>query len=127
MLCKILKSIRDFIGGIKSANSNLSLVSLLDQKAKDLGLQASGFSTKPLVTKFPSQSPLAEQFQKISVDFKLTEVSLKRMMEFINTVEEMPNKLKVSKFDLVSVTEAKLYFDVLLTVDAIVPADKPNL
>lgn len=116
----------ELVNGIKSANSNLSLVSVLDQKAKDLGVQASGFPAKPFITKFPSQSPFTEQFQKVSVDFKLTSVSLKKMMEYINVIEQMPNKLKVSKFRLLSVTEAKLYFDVLLTVDALIPVEKQN-
>jgi hypothetical protein len=91
-------SFDELVNGLKSANSNLSLVSVLDQKAKDLGIQTSGFPAKPLVTKFPSQSPFADQFQKVSVDFKLTGVSLKKMMEYINAIEQMPNKLKISKF-----------------------------
>ena len=122
----VQSSFDELVNGLKSSNSSLSLVSVLDQKAKDLGLQASGFPAKPLITKFPSQSPFADQFQKVSVDFKLSGVSLKKMMEFINTIEQMPNKLKVSKFRLLSITEAKLYFDVLLTVDGLIPAEKQN-
>ncbi|WP_397601735.1 hypothetical protein [Silvanigrella sp.] len=112
--------------GIKSTNANLSLISLLDQKAKDLGLQISGFPVKPIISKLPNQNPLAEQFQKVSVDFKLSGVSLKKMMEYINSAEQMPNKLKVSKFRLISITEAKLYFDVLLTVEGLMPIEKQN-
>jgi hypothetical protein len=110
----------------KSTNANLSIITLLDQKSKDLGLQISGFPVKPIITKLPNQNPLAEQFQKVSVDFKLSGVSLKKMMEYINGVEQMPNKLKVSKFRLISITEAKLYFDVLLTVEALMPIEKQN-
>ncbi len=119
-------SFDELVNGIKSANSNLSLVSILDQKAKDIGIQASGFPAKPLVSKFSSQSSFVDHFQKVSVDFKLTGVSLKKMMEYINVIEQMPNKLKVSKFHLLSITEAKLYFDVLLTVDGLIPLEKQN-
>lgn len=117
-------SFDDLSSGIKSTNSNLSLTNLLDQKAKDLGIQASGFPLKPVLSKFPNQNPLAQHFQKASVDFKLSGVSLKKMMEYINSIEQMPNKLKVSKFRLISITEAKLYFDVLLTVESLMPSEK---
>ena len=117
-------SFDDLSSGIKSTNSNLSLTNLLDQKAKDLGIQASGFPLKPVLSKFPNQNPLAQHFQKASVDFKLSGVSLKKMMEYINSIEKMPNKLKVSKFRLISITEAKLYFDVLLTVESLMPSEK---
>ncbi len=119
-------SFNELVNGLKSANSSLSLVSILDQKAKDIGIQVSGFPAKPVVSKFSSQSPFVDHFQKVSVDFKLNGVSLKKMMEYINTIEQMPNKLKVSKFHLLSITEAKLYFDVLLTVDGLIPLEEQN-
>lgn len=122
----VQRNFDELANGLTSANSGLSLVSLLDQKAKDLGIQATDFPLKPIAAKFPSQSPFTERFQKESVDFKITGVSLKKMMEYINAIEQTPNKLKVSKFRLISRTEAKLYFDVLLTVDALIPINKQN-
>ncbi|APJ03000.1 hypothetical protein [Silvanigrella aquatica] len=116
----------ELVNGIKSSNDNLNLNSLLDQKAKELGIQASNFPSKPTITKFTSQSPLAEQFQKESIDFKLTGVSLKKTMEYLNAIEQMPNKLRVAKFRILSITDAKLYFDVLLTVEGLIPEDKQN-
>jgi len=117
-------SFDELIHGIRSSNMNLSLVSLLEQKAKDLGVQTSHFPSKPLITKFTGQNPLVDLFQKESVDFKISGTSLKKIMEYINIIEQMPNKLRVTKFRLLSITEAKLYFDVLLTVEALVPEDK---
>jgi hypothetical protein len=116
----------ELINGIKSSNSNLSLASLLEQKAKDLGIQTSHFPSKPLITKFTGQSSLVDLFQKESIDFKISGASLKKIMEYINIIEQMPNKLRVTKFRLLSITEAKLYFDVLLTVEALIPEDKQN-
>ncbi|MGY3803691.1 hypothetical protein ACWNT8_06510 [Pigmentibacter ruber] len=116
----------EITSGISSANANLNMISIVDQKAKDLGIQVSGFPSKPTITKFPNQNPLAENFQKESIDFKLSNISLKKMMEFINGLEQLPNKLKVTKYRLISITEAKLYFEVLLTVEAIIPNEKEN-
>lgn len=109
-----------------STNSNLNLISMVEQKAKDLGVQVSGFPSKPALTKFPSQYPLAENFQRASIDFKLSNISIKKMLEFINNIEELPNKLKVTKYRLISLTDAKLYFEVYLTVEALVPNENAN-
>ena len=114
----------EITNSINSSNSSLKLVSIIDQKGKDLGVQVSGFRAKPTLTKFPNQSALAEGFQKATVDFKLSNISLKKMMEFINNLEQLPNKLKVTKFRLISLTDAKLYFEVLLTVEALIPNEK---
>lgn len=117
----INQNFEELTQNIYNNNSNLSLITVLEQKAKDMSIQAQGFPNKPVLSKYPGHSPLQAKFQIASVEFKLMGVSIKKIIEFSNAVEQLPNKLKISKFRLLSTTDAKLYFDVLLTVEAIVP------
>ncbi|KAB8027405.1 hypothetical protein [Fluviispira multicolorata] len=115
------------VNNLKSENLNISISSMLEAKAKELGIQASGFPDRPIVSQLPNQSPFAGQFKKISIDFKLSNVSIKKIMEYIKTVEDLPNKFVVSKLNIKSLSEAKLYFDVAITVDGVIPSEKQEL
>ncbi|WP_186645608.1 hypothetical protein [Fluviispira vulneris] len=115
------------VNNLKNDNANISLANILETTAKEKGLQATGFPDKPISSQLPSQSPFADQFKKVSIDFKITNVSLKKLMEYINAIEDLPNKFVVSKLDVQSLTDAKLYFDVSITVDGVIPSLKQEL
>lgn len=118
------KDFQELINKISNANANISMVSVLEQKAKELGIKTSiSGNSNPIITKFPNQNPLAEHFHKETIELKLSEVSLKKIIEYINAIEHMPNKFKVIKFHLISNTSLKLYFDVILTIEVIIPEE----
>ncbi len=109
---------------IRNNNQYSTLVSILDLKSKDLGIETSPLPEKPPLMDLLSTDPLYPQFQKIKINYKLTSISLRKIIDYIYSIEQMPNKFKVSGIEIQQKFGTKLYFDVNFTVEAYVPVQK---
>lgn len=105
---------------LASANENFVLFSVLEQKAKDLGLQTGGFPPQLPVVDFPSANPLSEKYQSAKVEFRVSNASLKKIIEFVVAIESTPHLLRVSSLKVRGLFANKLFFDAILEVEATV-------
>jgi hypothetical protein len=105
---------------LDAANQNLVVIGVLEQKAKDLGLATSGFPPQLPTTELPSFNPLAEKFQNAKVEFRLSNASLKKIVDYVLAIENAPHMLKVTSLKIKALYQNKLYFDATLEVEGIV-------
>lgn len=109
---------------LQSSNQPSQIVSALDQKAKSMDIQTSNLSGTPPLIGLPSSHPLAKQFKKARIEFSLSNVSLKKIIEYVRAIQEMPNKYRVTKLDISQIFGTRLYFNVNLIVECYVPSAK---
>ena len=105
---------------LEEANQNLSLISVLENKAKELGLTASGFPPQLPVTELPATNPLSAKYQVTKIDFKVPNVSIKKIMDYVIALESAPHMLKVTSLKIKARYQDKLFFDTSLEVEATV-------
>ena len=105
---------------LEAANQGLVLISVLETKAKELGLATSGFPPQLPTTDFPAGNPLAAKYQNAKVEFRVSNVSLKKIADFVIAVESTPHMLRVSSLKVKSLYQNKLYFDATFEVEGTV-------
>ena len=105
---------------LEAANQGLVVISVLEQKAKELGLATSGFPPQLPTTEFPEGNPLASKYQNAKVEFRVSNVSLKKLIDYVIAVEGTPNMLRVTSLKIKSLYQNKLYFDATVEVEATV-------
>jgi hypothetical protein len=105
---------------LEAANQGLVVISVLEQKAKELGLSTSGFPAQLPVTDLPQGNPLADKYQNAKVEFRVNNVSLKKISDFVIAVESTPHMLRVSSLKIRSLYQNKLFFDATFEVEATV-------
>jgi len=109
---------------LTNAGHGGSMVSVLESKTKSLNLTTAGFPPQVPVTDFPSSHPLAEKFQSAKVEFRVSNISLKKIMDLVIAVESTDNMFKVSSLKIKGLYQNKLYFDVVLEVEGAVSKSK---
>lgn len=105
---------------LEAANQNLVLISVLETKAKELGLAASNFPPQLPTTELPPNNPLSNTYQSAKVEFRVSNVSLKKIVEFVIAIENLPHMLRVSSLKIKALYQNKLYFDATFEVEGIV-------
>ena len=108
------------VGSLKSVNNVNSIQSAIDQKAKELNIDLSFVTDKPTLSELASGDALFGQFQKARIECKLNTVSLKKIIDFINTIQKTDNKFKIDRLEIQQKFGTRLYFDVNLTISAFV-------
>lgn len=108
--------------GLKSSNQMSQVVSALDQKAKSMEIQTADLPSTPPLVRLPANHPLASQFQKARIEYRLVNVSIKKIVEYIKAIQEMPNKYQVVNVDITQIFGTRLYFNVALVVECYVPS-----
>jgi hypothetical protein len=111
---------------IKSTNTNLNLIELLKEKSSEMDIEISDFSNAPSFTNLENSNPFSEQFEIVSINFQVKNISLKKMINYINFLEESKNKLKITELKILSEDEEKLYFNIFLTLEALIPKEEKN-
>jgi hypothetical protein len=111
---------------IKSTNTNLNLIALLKEKSSEMDIEISDFSNAPSFTNLENSNPFSEQFEIVSINFQVKNISLKKMINYINFLEESKNKLKITELKILSEDEEKLYFNIFLTLEALIPKEEKN-
>lgn len=110
----------DFESKLETANQGLVLISVIETKAKELGLSASGFAPQPTTTDLPPNNPLNTKYQNAKVEFRISNVSLKKIVEFVIAVENLPHMLRVSSLKIKALYQNKLFFDATFEVEGLV-------
>lgn len=105
---------------LNTANQNLSIISVLETKAKDLGLQTRGFPPQVPTTELAESNPLAKRYQNAKVEFKVQNASLRKIMDYVMAIETLPNMLRVTSLRIKALYQNKLYFDATLEVEGTV-------
>lgn len=105
---------------ISAANEGLVLISVLEQKANELGLSTSGFPPQLPRTDLPANNPLSKSYQNSSVEFRVSNASLKKIIEFVTAIESTPHMLRVSSLRIRALYQNKLYFDANIEVEGTV-------
>lgn len=111
---------------LQKNNQYNAITSVLDQKAKDLGIESSPLPEKPSLIDLQNTDPLYQQFQKVKIDYKLLNISLRKIIDYINAIQQLENKLKITKLEIQQKFGTKLYFDVSLTVEAYIPSQQKS-
>jgi hypothetical protein len=105
---------------LEAANQNLILISVLETKAKELGLQTSGFPAQLPTSDFAASNPLAGKYQNAKVKFNISNVSLKRIMDLVIAIEATPHLLRVVSLTIKPGYQNKLFFESTLEVEGTV-------
>lgn len=105
---------------VTAANEGLVLISVLEQKSKELGLTASGFPPQLPRTDLAANNPLSKNFQSAKVEFRLSNSPLKKIIELVTAIESTPHLLRVTSLRIRALYQNKLYFDANLEVEGIV-------
>jgi hypothetical protein len=105
---------------LEAANQGLILISVLETKAKELGLATSGFPAQLPVTDLPAGNPLAEKYQNAKVEFRVNNVSLKKISDYVIAIESTSHMLRVSSLKVRSLYQNKLFFDATFEVEGTV-------
>ena len=113
-------SFRSLEQQITAANEGLAVIPVLEQKAKELGLTASGFPAQLPQTDLPATNPLSKTFQSAKVDFRLSNAPLKKIIDLVIAIESTPHLLRVTSLRIRALYQNKLYFDANLEVEGVV-------
>lgn len=105
---------------LQAANQGLVLISVLEQKAKELGLATNGFPPQLPTTDLPANNPLADKYQNAKVEFRVSNASLKKIIDYVIAIESTPHMLHVSSLKIKALYQNKLYFDATLEVEGTV-------
>lgn len=105
---------------INAANEGLAVIPVLEQKANELGLTASGFPPQLPQTDLPATNPLSKTFQNAKVEFRLANAPLKKIIDLVVAIESTPHLLRVTSLRIRALYQNKLYFDANLEVEGVV-------
>ena len=105
---------------LEAANQGLVLISVLETKAKELGLATSGFPPQLPTTDLPAGNPLADKYQNAKVGFRVSNLSLKKIADYVIAIETTQHMLRVSSLKVKSTYQNKLYFDATFEVEGTV-------
>jgi len=107
---------------IANITQSLQILTVLEEKAKSLELQISGNnkSDKPSGEKdFIRGTPLADKFKATRSEFRVSNVSLKKIVDFVVAIESDDKLLRVSDLRIKGLYQNKLFFDATFAVDGI--------
>jgi len=105
---------------INQANEGFVMVGVLEKKAKELNLNTSGFPPQLPVTDFPTNNPLSEKFQNAKVEFRVSNASIKKILDYIVALESTPNLLRVTSLKIKGLYQDRMYFDASFEVEGTV-------
>lgn len=107
---------------IAGVTQSLQILTLLEEKAKSLDLQISGNNKtdKPSNEKdFIKGTLLAEKYKATRSEFRVSNVSLKKIIDFVVAIESDEKLLRVSDLRIKGLYQNKLFFDATFAVDGI--------
>ncbi|MES2615832.1 MAG: hypothetical protein V4591_10505, partial [Bdellovibrionota bacterium] len=69
---------------LRRNNQYNSIVSVLDQRTKEIGVESSTMPLKPPLIELQNNDPLFAKFQKVKIEYKISNISLTKIIEYIN-------------------------------------------
>lgn len=109
---------------IANVTGSLQILSLLEDKAKSLDLQISGNTKTDKGSNekdFIRGTPLAEKYKSTRSEFRVSNVSLKKIIDLVVAIESDDKMLRVSDLRIKGLYQNKLFFDATFAVDGIEP------
>ncbi|MEN9825673.1 MAG: hypothetical protein RI953_1418 [Pseudomonadota bacterium] len=109
---------------ISNVTSSLQILSLLEEKAKSLDLQISGNTKTDKASSekdFIKGTLLAEKYKSTRSEFRVSNVSLKKIIDFVVAIESDDKMLRVSDLRIKGLYQNKIYFDATFAIDGIEP------
>jgi hypothetical protein len=107
---------------ISNVTQSLQILSLLEEKAKSLELQISGNNKTDKASSekdFIKGTLLADKYKATRSEFRVSNVSLKRVIDFVVAIESDDKLLRVSDLRVKGLYQNKLFFDATFAVDGI--------
>ena len=105
---------------LKNSNPQDRIIPAIEDIAQEVGVEGEmEEKTLPLFS-LQGGHVLSKNFQKTKLEYHLPGVSLRKMIQFITTLQKSPNMFHVTKLTLEQATQEKLYFDVKLVIEAYV-------
>lgn len=109
---------------IANVTGSLQILSVLEEKAKTLELQISG-NTKTDKSAgdkdFIRGTLLADKYKSTRSEFRVSNVSLKKIIDLVVAIESDDKLLRVSDLKIKGLYQNKLFFDASFAVDGIEP------
>ncbi len=109
---------------LSNTNQYSTIVSTLVQKTKELGIEISSVPERPPLIELTNTDPLFGQFQKVRISYEVQNISLRKIIDYVNAIEHMENKFEVTELEIEQKFETKLYFNLKLTLETYVPDQK---
>lgn len=109
---------------IANVTSSLQILTLLEDKAKSLELQISGNTKTDKASSekdFIRGTLLAEKYKATRSEFRVSNVSLKKIIDLVVAIESDDKMLRVSDLRIKGLYQNKLFFDATFAVDGIEP------
>lgn len=107
---------------LSGVTQSLQILSLLEEKAKSKGLQISGNNKaeKPSTEKdFIRSSLLKDKYKPMRSEFRISNVSLQKIIDFVVDIESDNKLLRVTDLRIKGLYQNKLYFDAQFAVDSV--------
>ncbi len=110
---------------IANVTSSLQIISLLNDKSKSLGINefpGINKADKPSSEKdFIRNTLLSDKYKTVRSEFRLSSISLKKIIDFVVAIESDDKMLRVSDLRIKGLFQNKLFFDATIAVDSIEP------
>jgi len=108
---------------IANVTSSLQILSLLNDKSKSLGINefpGINKNDKPSSEKdFIRSTLLSDKYKTVRSEFRLSSVSLKKIIDFVVAIESDDKMLRVTDLRIKGLFQNKLFFDATIAVDSI--------
>jgi hypothetical protein len=109
--------------GALQVNQDLSLITLVESKAKEMGVSVSDFPSQQdiSVPTAPLNASALKNHRVAKIRFSVNRAGLKKIIEFVVALESLPNRLRISSLTVKRGFSDKLYLDASVEVEAILP------
>lgn len=109
--------------GALQVNQDLSLITLIESKAKEMSVSVSDFPSQQEISvpAAPLNASALKNYRIAKIRFSINRAGLKKIVEFIVALESLPNKLKVAGLTIKRGFTDKLYLDANVEVEAVLP------
>lgn len=107
---------------LANVSSSVQILSFLEEKAKANDLQISGNSKADKASgekDFIRSTPLEEKYKSTRSEFRVSNVSLKKIIDLVVSIESDDKMLRVTDLRIKGLYQNKLFFDATFGVDGI--------
>ncbi len=104
-------------------NQELSLITLVESKAKEMGVSVGDFPSQQEISapSAPLNASVMKNHRIAKIRFSINRAGLKKIVEFVVALEGLPNRLRVSNLAIKRGFTDKLYLDASVEVEAVLP------
>jgi hypothetical protein len=106
-------------------NQSLSLITLVEAKAKEMGILVGDFPSQQEISTpaAPLNASALKNHRIAKIRFSVNKSGLKKVVEFLVALESLPNRLRVSSLSIKRSFSDKLYLDASVEIEAVLPPE----